>query len=81
MDLIGNVSTSTPREVVKRYPLHKRSKSGILLSARIELGDVPSRPYIVCFEEDAYDCGSRGYKTLLEARSVAEKYLLTGVTK
>ena len=73
MNLVGDVRISKPRKVLERF---KDDKSNF--SAQIELGDVPSRPYIVCFEEDGFYLTTRGYKTLVEARTVSEKYLQTG---
>jgi|TARA_B110000908_G_C9957528_1_gene315332 hypothetical protein len=73
MDLVGDVPTSKPRKVLERFTDDKSN-----FSAQIELGDVPSRPYIVCFEEDGYGLTAKGYKTLVEARTVSEKYLQTG---
>lgn len=70
MNIIGHIGTSKPRKVLEQL----QSNTGNL-SAAIELGDVPSKPYIVCFEENGYYLSAKGYKTLDEARGIAKKYL------
>jgi hypothetical protein len=73
MNLVDDVPVGKPRKVLERF---KDDKSNF--STRIELGDVSHRPYLVCFEEDGYYLVAKGYKTLIEARTVSKKYLQTG---